>query len=126
MPGFRIDDLADYVERHLVADERRAASSHKGPQAYSAELHVRLVAAVEQVPRLLHEPGCAQAVLRRIRCGGSAAFGLMRLPDIESVRRAVEDVRRRNPPIPVTGTREIVGVDVASRLSSPSTTSATT
>lgn len=126
LPDLWAQQLADYVDGHLAADERRAGTAHKGPSAYSAELRARLMAAVEQVPRLLHEPGCAEAVLERIRRAGPDAFALKRLPDVESVRRAVDDVRRRNPPIPVTGTRAFLAGRGAPLATSWSSSTATT
>lgn len=125
-PDLWAQRLADYVDRHLEADERRAGTAHKGPQAYSAELRRRLVAAVEQVPRLLHEVSCAEVVLERIRRAGPEAFGLKREPDIESVRRAVDEVRLKFPRLPVTETRAFFASPAAPRLSSFSTTTATT
>ena len=107
MPDLWAQRLAHYVDRHLAADERRAETAHKGPQAYSAELRRKLVAAVEQVPRLLHEASCAEVVLERIRRAGPEAFGLKREPDIESVRRAVDEVRLKYPRLSVTETRGI-------------------
>jgi hypothetical protein len=86
--------LADYVDTHLAADERRAGTAHKGPQAYSAELQERLIAAIQ--PRTLHEPGCATRTLERIVEHGCETFGLKRDPDIATLNRAVTEARRRS------------------------------
>ena len=126
LPNLWARDLAARVDAQLAADERRAGTAHKGPQTYSAELRRRLVAAVEQVPRLLHEASCAEVVLDRIRRAGPEAFGLKREPDIESVRRAVDEVRLKFPRLPVTETRAFVASHAPPRITSFSTTTATT
>ena len=126
MPDLWARHLADYVDGHLAADERRAESSHKGPQAYSAELRRKLMAAVEQVPRLLHDSSCAEVVLERIRRAGPSAFGLDRKPDIESVRRAVDAVRLKFPRLPVTETRGFLAPSQASPRTCFATSTATT
>ena len=126
LPDLWAQRLATRVDTQLAADEQRAQTAHKGPQAYSAELRRLLVVAVEQVPRLLHEPSCAEVVLERIRRAGPAAFGLKREPDIESVRRAVDEVRLKYPRLPVTETRAFFAMPGATPLSSFSPSTAST
>ncbi len=125
LPNLWARDLAARVDAQLAADERRADTAHKGPQAYSAELRRKLVAAVEQLPRLLHEPSCAERVLDRVRRAGPEAFGLQRVPDIESVRRAVDEVRLKYPRLPVTETRAFVAAPGPARTSFATSTATT-
>jgi hypothetical protein len=93
----RAQEAAAYLRRHFAADAKKAETAHKGPQAYSRAVRRGITAAVMQVRRLLHDPGCAEVVRKRIELAGPAEFGLHRVPSIKTIRAVLDALRLEFP-----------------------------
>jgi len=87
-------DLADRLDRMLLADEKRARHAPASAAKRQAALREKLIAAIDL--RLLHHPQCVSKTLERIARAGPAAFGLTDIPDESTVRDAVRDARQRS------------------------------
>jgi hypothetical protein len=87
-------DLAEYAYRHMEADAKRAQAAHKGPQQYSAGLRERIIACIPL--QVLHTAEATERTLERISVGPPEALGFRREPDVETVRAAVVEARRRS------------------------------
>lgn len=96
-PVPRADDVADLLERTLAVAERKAQNGPTNARNYSAKVEAGIASAIGWLaPGVLPANAIAlrtQQVLDRIARTGPEAFGLRKMPDIETVRRVIRKMR---------------------------------